>query len=200
MDKHIIVIASGETERLALPHLSLHLQEMGVSVRDVRIPPRNLTLDIQMAERLIKAAWYENAVEPPNKFVVLVDINGAVPDEVLDPFKKELPRRLGENIGAIIQFAYARQHLESWYFADATNLRSYLGQALGSVDTSNPDQIENPKLHLQNLLGERIYTARTSEAIARTLDGRTIAERSPSFRGFVDALKNGNFVADTNSG
>ena len=152
-----------------------------------------------MAEKIIKSAWYENPAAPPDKFVVLADADGADPDEVLDPFREDLPGRLGDEIGAAIQYAYAQQHLEAWYFADAANLRGYLGRAPGSVDTANPDEIENPKLHLKNVLGNRFYTAQTSEEIARTLDSRTIAQRSPSFEGFLEAVMNGNLTAETSS-
>ena len=192
MDKYVIVIASGETERLALPHLTAHLREVGV---EVRIPPSNRALDVQMAEKLIKSAWFENASAPPDKFVVLVDTNGKAPNDVLSPFKNDLPGRLGHEIGAAIQYAYAQQHLEAWYFADAANLRSYIGRALGSVDASKPDEIENPKLHLKNLLSNQFYTARVSEEIARKLDAQTIAQRSPSFEGFIDAVVNGSSTA-----
>ena len=145
-----------------------------------------------MAERLIKAAWYERlGVCPPDKFVILLDMDGRLPDHVLEPFRA-LPGRLGGEIGAAILYACAQWHLEAWYFADAANLRGYLdGRALGKIDTSKPDEIHNPKLHLKHLLGNRVYTARVSEEIASRLDGPTIAERSPSFKGFLDAVMNG---------
>ena len=92
--------------------------------------------------------------------------------------------------------AYAQQHLEAWYFADATNLRAYLGHAPGHVDTSTPDEIENPKNHLRNVLNDQFYTARISEEIADRLDPPTIAQRSPSFRGFLEAVKNGVLSAE----
>ena len=60
-------------------------------------------------------------------------------------------------------------------------------RAPGQVDTSKPDEIDNPKLQLRHLLGERVYTARVSAEIAGTLDATTIALRSPSFRIFVEA-------------
>ena len=88
--------------------------------------------------------------------------------------------------------AYAQPHLEAWYFADAENLGNYLGRDTGQVDTSKPDEIRNPKLHLRHLLGERIYTARISEEIAATLDADTIVGRSPSFERFIDAIMNGS--------
>ena len=197
MAKHVIVIASGETERRALPHLVSHLGDEGVSMVEVRIPPGNRMLSFQMAEKLIKSAWYENADAPPDKLVILVDADGADPDEVLAPFKENLPGRLGGEIRATVLYAYAQWHLEAWYFADAANLRSYLGQAPGNVNTSRPDEIQNPKLHLKNVLGGRAYTARVSEEIARTLDARTIAQRSPSFGGFLEAVVNGKLTLDT---
>ena len=197
MAKHVIVIASGETERRALPHLVSHLGDEGVSMVEVRIPPGNRMLSFQMAEKLIKSAWYEAAGAPPDKLVILVDADGADPDEVLAPFKENLPGRLGGEIRATVLYAYAQWHLEAWYFADVANLRSYQGQAPGDVDTSKPDEIQNPKLHLKNILGSRTYTARVSEEIARTLNGRVIAQRSPSFGGFLEAVVNGKLTLDT---
>ena len=170
---------------------------MGIMVAEVRIPPRNRALTIQMAEKIMRAAWYENAGAPPDKFVILIDTDRHAPEEVMAPFREQLPVRLGGGIGAAVQYAYAQQHLEAWYFADASNLRSYVGGALGSVDTSKPDEIPNPKLHLKNVLGDRVYTASVAEEIARKLDAATISERSPSFQGFMDAVMNGDFTAGT---
>ena len=115
---------------------------------------------------------------------------GIPPDEVLAPYRG-LPGRLGGEIGATVRFAYAQWYLEAWYFADAANLRDWLGGALGQVDTSKPDEIQNPKLHLKHLLGNRVYTARVSEEIASRLNALTIAARSPGFQGFLDAVMNG---------
>ena len=39
MTKHVIVLASGETERRSLPHLLVHLQADDICIDDVRIPP-----------------------------------------------------------------------------------------------------------------------------------------------------------------
>lgn len=193
--KHVIVIASGETERRALPYLVRHLQGRDVVVDEVRIPPRNKAIDVEMAEKLVKTAWYEHGDAPPDKFVLLMDLDGADPAAVVDPIRQHLPERLHE-IRADIHYAYAQQHLEAWYFAEAGNLRRILGRALGHVDTSNPDGIRNPKRHLKNLLGSRVYTARVSEDIARRLDAERIAERSPSFKKFIDAVMNGNDSGD----
>ena len=193
--KHVVVLASGETERRALPHLVSHLRDRDVSVDEVRVPPRNRALNLHMAESLIKAAWFESAGAPPDKFVLLLDLDGKTPNEVLDPFR-ELPGRLGGGIGATVRYAYAQWHLEAWYFADAANLRDWLGRALGQVDTSKPDEIRNPKLHLKNLLGDRVYTARVSEEIASRLDAPTIAQRSPGFKGFLDAVMNGRLAGE----
>ena len=120
-----------------------------------------------------------------------MDVDGRVPNVVLRPFQEQLPGRLSAKIKAHILFAYAQWHLEAWYFADSMALKDYLGRALGSVDASNPDEIQNPKLHLKNLLGDRIYTAVISEEIARKLNAQTIAQRSPSFHGFLGAVRNG---------
>ena len=195
MAKRVIVIASGETERRALPILATHLLGPDVSIYEVRIPPRNGPLNVGMAERLMKAAWYASP-EPPDKFVLLIDLDGANPAEKMLPFENKLPERLANEVRATVLYAYAQWHLEAWYFADAANLRDYLGRALGSVDTSKPDEIQNPKLHLKNLLDDRVYTAGVSQEIANKLDAQTIAQRSPSFQGFLSAVMNGNPVGD----
>ena len=197
MGKHVVVVASGETERRSLPHLVSHLQDQDVFVDEVRIPPRNGALNVLMAERLIKAAWYESlGSSSPDKFVILMDLDKKAPYEVLGTLQEQLPGRIGDEVGAKITYAYAQQHLEAWYFADAANLRDYLGHAPGDIDTSKPDEIQDPKNHLKNVLDDRVYTARISEEIARKLDPSTIAGRSPSFRGFLEAVKNGASSVD----
>ena len=199
MAKNVIVLASGETERRALPHLLSHLGARGVSLEEVRIPPRNGALSVRMAEKLIKAAWYERLDTPPDKFVILLDVDGKSPDVVMEPFRT-LSKRLGSEIGATVLYAYAQWHLEAWYFADAMGLRGYLrdqhGRTLGNADTSKPDGIQNPKLHLKHLLGARGYTSLISEKIAIRLNAPSIAERSPSFKGFMEAVMNGSGCGD----
>jgi len=192
MAKEVVVVASGETERRSLPHLVAHLRAENVEVVEIRIPPRGRALNVEMAEKLLKASWFQRTTAPPDKFVVLVDADGRPPDEVLRPFREELPSRTGTEIGPRLQFACAQWHLEAWYFADASGLRAYLARDLGSVDTSMPDEIQNPKLHLKHLLGDRVYTAVTSEEIAKSVSAEMIDQRSPSFRGFVKAIRNGN--------
>ncbi len=197
MSKRVVIIASGETERRALPHFVGHLLAEGISVVEVRCPNRNKALTVEMAERLIKAVWFappENT--PPDKFVVLVDVDGKDPDHVLQPFRKGLRKRLGPGITASIQFAYAQWHLESWYFADSDGLRTYLERDLGHIDASQPDRIENPKQHLKNLLANRVYTAIVAEEIAGTLNVQAI-RRSDSFRGFLAAVRNGDEASVT---
>ena len=192
MTKRVIVIASGETERRAIPHPVAHLQDRGIVIDGVRIPPpRRPRLDIETVEKLVKAAWYDNPHARPDKFVILVDVDRADPQEATAPLRERIPRQL-RDIAAPIKIAWAQQHLESWYFADSRNLRNYLGRELGNVDASRPDLIDNPKLHLKNLLGSRVYTARVSEDIARALDAGTAAGRSPSFQGFLDAAIDGD--------
>ena len=167
---------------------------------EIRIPPRHRKLNVGTVESLVKAVWYENIAEPPDKFVILVDTDGKTPDDALNLLRTELPSRLGCEIGERIRYAYAQWHLEAWYFADASSLREYLGQALGGVDTSKPDEIQNPKQHLRNLLGEQTYTALVSEDIARVLDARIIDQRSPSFRRFVEAIMNGGLGMGSGGG
>ena len=191
MARNVVVIASGLTEQRSLPHLLSYLHDQGTYVTEVRVPPRNKPLGYSVAERIIRSIWYVNPDAAPQKFVLLVDADGKDPDSVLFPLQEKLTERLPDEIRVRVQYAYAQWHLEAWYFADATNLRAYLSRSAGSVDTSKPDEIQNPKLHLKQLLSPRIYTALVSEEIARTLNPRTIAGRSPSFKGFVDAVLNG---------
>ena len=113
MSKHVVVIASGETERRSVPHLVAHLRSEDISVDEVRIPPRGRALNVEKAEKLVKATWYENVVEPPDKFVVLVDVDSKTPDEVPRPLQEQLPGRLGPEIRATIQYAHAQWHLEA---------------------------------------------------------------------------------------
>lgn len=193
MSKRVVIIASGETERRSLPHLVKHLREEGIAIVGVRRPDGNKALTVEMAERLIKAAWFA-AVEDerPEKFVILLDTDRKDPEQVLQPFREQLPMRV-RSIDASLQFAYAQRHLEAWYFADSAGLRECLGRDLGNVDASQPDQIENPKLHLKNLLDDRLYTAVVSEEIARKLDVGAM-RRSPSFQGFMAAVRNGQLA------
>ena len=191
MHKQVVVIASGATERAALPFLVEYLQGENIAV-DVHIPSKNGVLTVDVVERLLKAAWYS----PPDnqridKFVVLLDVDGKQPDAVVDPLRQSLISRLDSHITASVLFAYAQWHLEAWFFGDAQGLRDYLGRDLGSVDTSNPDAIENPKRHLINLL-QGNYTRRVSEDIARGLNPQVIMGRSRSFQGFIDAVRNGD--------
>lgn len=99
-----------------------------------------------------------------------------------------------------LQFACAQWHLEAWYFADNQGLRGYLERDLGSVDASKPDEIQNPKQHLKQLLRERAYTAVVSQEIARRLDPQTIDQRNPSFHGFVEAVRNGQLTPPAEAG
>src|SRR6266487_6163786 len=136
MAKHVVIIVSGETERRSIPHLIAHLQEEDVFVDEVRYPSRNRSLNVEMAESLLKAAWFAS-VSRPDKFVILVDTDGKTCDDVLRPFRERLRARI-RDIPVALQFAFAQWHLEAWFFADISNLREYLGRDLGSVDASKP--------------------------------------------------------------
>ena len=189
MAKKVVVIASGETERRSIPHLVGHLKDQGTSVDEVRIPPSNRSINAELAEKLVKSVWY--AGPAPDKIVLLLDVDGKPPDQVVAPLRERLAARLPAEINERVQYAHAQWHLEAWYFADADNLRGYLGRDLGRVDVSIPDEIQNPKNHLRQILHHRPYTARVSEEIASHLNPETIAFRSGSFRGFLEAVLNG---------
>ena len=190
MAKRVVVVASGRTEQRALPHLLSDLGDQGVTV-DVRIPPRDRQLTTDMINRLVRSAWYESIVSRPDKFVVLLDLDGRTPVEVVPELRERLQSRLDHVVTSPLLYSYAQWHLEAWFFADVAHLRSYLGRDEGSVDASRPDEIRDPKLHLRHLLGERIYTATVSEEISKRLDPRVISSRSPSFSGFREAVQNG---------
>lgn len=191
MSERVVVIASGETERRSLPFLLAGLAAEGVIVEDIRIPPVHRAINVIVAEKIVRSVWFERVGhERPDKFVVLLDADGYPPRDVLAPMREDLPSRL-RDIDANIQFAYAQQHLEAWYFADAKGLRACLDRDLGRIDSSLPDEIRNPKHHLKQLLGARPYTSLVSRDIAAKLDAAAIAQRSPSFRGFLAAVGNG---------
>lgn len=145
MTKRVVVIASGETERRSIPHLLAHLKEQGTSVDEVRIPPNNRAINAEMAEKLVKTIWFPGPA--PDKIVLLLDVDGKPPDEVVRPFRERLAARLPAEINERVQYAHAQWHLEAWYFADADSLRGYLGRDLGHVDVSMPDELQNPKNH-----------------------------------------------------
>ena len=190
MGKQVVVVASGETERRAIPPLVSHLEETGVVVLEVLVPPNHQPLRVKNVAGVVRASWYSRLDAPPDKFVVLVDTDRSAPDELLDPLRHGLRGRLPD--GAEVLFAHAQQHLEAWFFAHSEKLREYLGRSLGSVDASRPDRIPNPKLHLRKLLRRKLYTSRVAGEIARLLDPRIIAGRSPGFRSFLDAVRNGS--------
>jgi hypothetical protein len=189
MGARVIVVASGETERLALPHLLEHLP----CAIEIRIPPRG-DLTIPRVDQILRAAYWEarGRGEPPDKAVVLVDADAKDPDATVEEFAP-LHSRVGD-IPLPIRVVAAKWHLEAWFFADARGLRAWLGKSLGRI-RSSPDEMELPKHRLRNLLSEP-YTARTAESIAASLSPDAIRQRSPSFAKFEDAVKNGALPAE----
>jgi hypothetical protein len=150
-----------------------------------------------MVARLVRAIWWDSVDEPPDKIVVLLDCDGKDPETVMEPYRSQLRNRAGWQVTASLLCAAAQWHLEAWFFADATGLRQYLGRDPGNVDASDPDAIRNPKLHLKNLLGDRVYTAAIAEEIARSVDARAITDVSGSFRSFLSAVRNGGHIEET---
>ena len=193
MAKRVLIIASGPTELSALPRLLEHLDSEGTGV-DIRIPPGHRQLRPNVLVPIIISAQYDFQEGPPDKCVILVDTDGKSPQEVINPIRQGLQRTQWPQAFPGVKFAYAQWHLEAWFFADAANLRTYLGRSLGNVDPNEPDQIQNPKHHLQQLLGNLTYTAHVASEIAAHLDPRTIIHRSPSFRNFLETIRNGDIV------
>ena len=96
--KRVVVIASGVTEQLALPHLLSHLRDEGICVSAVRIPKGHRDLRVKIAEDLINSEWAVSQT-PPDKFVILVDVDRKDPDGKLAHFKEGLPGRLPSESG-----------------------------------------------------------------------------------------------------
>ena len=190
MAKRVLIIASGPTELNAIPKLLSILDSEDILL-DVRIPPGHQQLRPSVVCPIIYAAQFDSEGGPPDKCVVLLDTDGKNPEDVIDSMRLGLQRTRVLQTARSVKYAYAQWHLEAWYFADAANLRSYLERDIGNVDPNLPDQIQNPKLHLQQLLGSVMYTAQVSGEIAGRLDVRTITQRSPSFRFFIEAVTNG---------
>jgi hypothetical protein len=190
MVKRVLIIASGPTELNALPELLKHLETEDIRL-DVRVPPGHQQIRPSVVCPIIYAAQYDSQSGPPDKCVILMDTDGKSPEETIAPIRQGLQQTRVLQVVQSVKYAYAQWHLEAWYFADTRNLRSYLGRDVGNINPNEPDRIENPKLHLQQLLGELTYTAQVSGAIARQLDYRAIAQRSPSFRNFLATVKNG---------
>ena len=194
--KAVVVIASGATEQKVLPVLLRKLQQPSFFLCEVLVPRGNRQLVPATIIGLIQRAYYGSLYhreEPNKKIIVLLDTDTKHPQQIIPPVQTQVlkDRRIKKIVQFVtILFAYAQQHLEAWFFADDENLRNYLGRPLGRIPISNPDQINNPKLHLIHLL-QRPYTSFVAEKIAQRLDPATIARRSPSFAGFCSQLQNG---------
>lgn len=192
MAKRIVLIVSGEADRRSVPHLCRDFCEHA-ELFEVRKPPGNTTLTPELARKLVRAAWFDlhGRGQSPDKFVVLVDADARDAIEAARPFEEGM--NLLSDIAASKLVAVAVRHLEAWFFGDEQKLRQFLGRDLGSVNTSRPDEISNPKLHLTHLLDsrQRVYTASVAEQIAIRLDPHTIEGRSSSFAAFVRKLENG---------
>jgi hypothetical protein len=185
---NIVVIASGETGRAALPVLVEHLGAEGITLSgSVRTPPRHRQLHADEVAWLVKAAHFSSNPRPDG-FVVLIDADPRDPIAVASALQSELVP-LCSGLAVPMLVTAAKWHLEAWFFADAPGLRAFVGRDLGAVDASKPDDIDNPKLHLKNLLG-RTYTARVAGDIARALSVSGV-RASPSYRRFEAALRNG---------
>ena len=188
MAKQVVVVASGETERQALPALVRDLAAEGIIVTSVLKPPGHRPLRLELVRKLILSEGFRSSTHRPDKFVVLVDTDHKPPGPLLDPLRPLLKQV--SQVTAPILFACAVPHLEAWFFADEQGLRRFLGRDLGSVDASRPDRIQNPKLHLSQLLG-RPYTSQAAGRMAAALSPAAIRGRSPSFKVFEDAVRNG---------
>ncbi len=200
--KRLLVIASGETERRALPAL-MRDTLTNIELLGVRIPPGHRDIArAEVAEAVIRAAFWQFKGEEraPDKVVVLIDADAAA--EQGHHKARELQARLEKRLASLptkVLVAAACRHLEAWFFADAQGLREFLGRALGNVDPLLPDEIENPKLYLTHLLRPRVYVAAVAGEIARRLSPAEV-RRSSSFVAFEAAARNGGGSTEPNVG
>jgi len=191
MPKRVVIIASGETERRALPCLLAPLEGEGIVIDSIVTPPRHQQIDAYMAERLLLSAWYSRDYScPPDKFVILVDADGKDPHTLVSKLEASLEKTKCQQIPVPIRVAAAKWHLEAWFWADPFGLREFLGRNLGDVDHSDPDAMTNPNYCLKQLLGEP-YTSRVAEEIAQRISLAEVRTRSSSFVLFEKALRNG---------
>ncbi|MBK9266416.1 MAG: DUF4276 family protein [Polyangiaceae bacterium] len=191
MGKRVVVIASGETERMALPHLLRHLESDNVGILGpILTPPRQHALTPDSACKLVQAAWYWNDPQP-DKFVILVDADGKDPQMVVATFAQRLEGTKCQDIPVPIKVVAAKWHLEAWFWADPHALRSYVGRDLGNVDINDPDAIPSPKQCLKDLL-DVPYTARVAGEIAQGISTTEVGKRSRSFAHFEQAIRNGS--------
>ena len=115
-----------------------------MAVEDVRVPPRHRAITVAVAERIIRSVWFERPPHArPHKFVVLLDADGKHPEDVIAPIHADLPSRL-RDIDASIQFAWAQQHLEAWYFAEAKGLRISISAAAILAAWTRPNPTPSP--------------------------------------------------------
>ncbi|MGH9505686.1 MAG: DUF4276 family protein [Terriglobales bacterium] len=190
MGKRVVVVASGATEQKALPHLCRHLSGDDVQLLKVVTPPGHKQIRPALATQLIRAAWFGWAhAGGADKFVVLLDADAHDPEVVAGPVREACGGM--QDIPVPICVTAAQRHLEAWFFADPVGLRRHLSnRALGNIRDA-PDQMENPKQHLRNLLAPDFYTSLRAGAIAADLDPAAIEDRSPSFKRLAAAMRNG---------
>lgn len=180
----VALIASGETERRALPLLCRDLGASGTTLTEVLVPPRTGQLSPDMALRLARSVHTAS-----NKIVVVVDADGRTQDSILQPFRKKFQN--WPSWPRPVFLAHAQWHLEAWFFADQAGLRLFLNDKdLGNLPAI-PDDIERPKLRLQHLLQPFLYTAATAREIAAAIHPQVAEKRSPSFAQFRAAMRNG---------
>ena len=101
MSRHVVILASGETERRALPNLLRHLRHEGISV-EFRKPPRHRAISSDVAIKMANACYW--SVPRPHKLVVLLD--GRDPEEQLEPLQRRIGRSL-DDLDLKVSYAYA---------------------------------------------------------------------------------------------
>jgi hypothetical protein len=112
--------------------------------------------------------------------------------------RREMEAKIAHRIYAFspVRFIVIVRELEAWLLADseaiATVTRGYSGRGVPVVNESIED-IADPKARLQRMLSDAkvAYTKEVARKIAAAANVEYIAYRCPSFRSFVQAVRNG---------
>ena len=131
---------------------------------------------------------------PVDRALVIRDADMREPQVLLREMESKIAHRTYEFFP--VRFIVIVRELEAWLLADseaiATVTRGYSGRVVPVVNEFIED-IADPKARLQRMLSDAkvAYTREVARKIAAAANVEYIAYRCPSFRGFVQAVRNG---------